>query len=645
MSAAPRETGFERARSEARRRLRRRRLRRLLLGAGFGLGLAGGMAWLWWSAPGLPEDRRAPVAEVATPGPAPEPGDQDLASAAPPEAVGGGFIDLPGDPLWIQRRLEAGPRSMVERRARPAELDPARGTGAILLGRDLLVRPGERLAVALPSSQEDFAIFQAQRRSLRDGSTGVAGPGSALVPHGPPEPVNVAAARVIQEGQRHSQGADRVTVTELRLVPSDRRAWLYSDAVVRIVNPIALSELLEVEGFAGTMSDTPDGVTLPATLGLEAGTVVALRKRHPVAAPGDDALVQVAIYQGDRFVAALGLRESVSGWGGDIDAGGPRLVEGSDPWLMRDLPGLIGTTGTRPALADGPPPRILDAVYAAGLRMGLSPDFTGQIVTLLAESHRLEAQAGPDDRVTLLFDEAAEQIDHLLFVGLETGTTVVQCHVFRPGPDRNPACYGARPTGARVVEGSTTTSTATADAAVEALVNRIIQLESGGRIDARNPLSTATGPGQFLDSTWLRMMRVYRPDLTARYSRQELLDLRVTDFDLSREMVLNLAREGERYLRARGHDITPGRLYLAHFLGMEGAHIALSAAPDTPLSTLFSPEVITANPHLRGQTAAFVVDWAENLMARNRGGRVAVIREPQGLDRFRTLVAELLEPA
>ena len=37
-------------------------------------------------------------------------------------------------------------------------------------------------------------------------------------------------------------------------------------------------------------------------------------------------------------------------------------------------------------------------------------------------------------------------------------------------------------------------------------------------------------------------------------------------------MVRNLAREGEAYLRARGHQITAGRLYLCHFLGMEGAH-------------------------------------------------------------------------
>jgi len=153
--------------------------------------------------------------------------------------------------------------------------------------------------------------------------------------------------------------------------------------------------------------------------------------------------------------------------------------------------------------------------------------------------------------------------------------------------------------------------------AVEALVNRIIQVESAGRADAKNPLSTATGLGQFIESTWLRMMRSYRPDLVAEMTRSQLLALR-TDPALSREMVRNLARENEAYLRARGHEITSGRLYLAHFLGPEGAHIALSSEPGQTVLAVMGGAVVNANPFLRGKTIADLRNWSDRKM-RGRG--------------------------
>ena len=176
--------------------------------------------------------------------------------------------------------------------------------------------------------------------------------------------------------------------------------------------------------------------------------------------------------------------------------------------------------------------------------------------------------------------------------------------------------------------------------AITTLVDQIIAVESAGRADAKNPLSSATGLGQFIDGTWLRMMRVYRPDLTAQHSRRELLAMR-TDPALSREMVKHLASEGAAFLRARGHTITAGRLYLAHFLGMQGAHKALTADPQTDLLSLYGASVINANPFLRGKDASYVVQWAENKMS-GTSGHVTVIREPNGLSRFRTMVDKLL---
>lgn len=151
------------------------------------------------------------------------------------------------------------------------------------------------------------------------------------------------------------------------------------------------------------------------------------------------------------------------------------------------------------------------------------------------------------------------------------------------------------------------------EGAVEKLVNRIIHVESGGSATAKNPLSTATGLGQFIESTWLRMMRTYRADLANSLSREKLLALRF-DPTLSREMVTNLARENRAYLLAGGVQITAGRLYLAHFLGPEGARVALSASDSSDLEQLLGSGVINANPFLRGKDVNFIKNWAERKM-------------------------------
>ncbi|WP_116087325.1 peptidoglycan DD-metalloendopeptidase family protein [Tropicimonas sp. IMCC34011] len=182
--------------------------------------------------------------------------------------------------------------------------------------------------------------------------------------------------------------------------------------------------------------------------------------------------------------------------------------------------------------------------------------------------------------------------------------------------------------------------------AVEALVNQIIRVESAGNARAKNKLSTATGLGQFIESTWIRMMQTYRPDLVASLSRAELLDLRF-DPTISREMVTNLAREGESYLRARGHHITAGRLYLCHFLGAAGAHQVLSAPDDAALVAVLGQPVIGANPFLRGRNVAYVKAWAEKKMSGSGAPVVTasapvVAKEPDGLEDFRAAIKTVL---
>ncbi|TJW40381.1 MAG: M23 family metallopeptidase, partial [Mesorhizobium sp.] len=167
---------------------------------------------------------------------------------------------------------------------------------------------------------------------------------------------------------------------------------------------------------------------------------------------------------------------------------------------------------------------------------------------------------------------------------------------------------------------------ATDDSAVETLTDRIVHVESGGSARAKNPLSSATGAGQFITKTWIRMMNTYRPELARTLSTADLLALRY-DATISREMVRNLAREGEAYLRARGHQITAGRLYLCHFLGMEGAHQVLAAPGSAQLSIVLGSAVIQANPFLTGKSASYVVDWAERKMGRKLSSATTAVSQ------------------
>jgi murein DD-endopeptidase MepM/ murein hydrolase activator NlpD len=155
-------------------------------------------------------------------------------------------------------------------------------------------------------------------------------------------------------------------------------------------------------------------------------------------------------------------------------------------------------------------------------------------------------------------------------------------------------------------------------AVVEEMTNKIIRIESAGSATAKNPNSTASGLGQFTEGTWIRMMQTYRRDLYSSMSTADLLNLRFNP-DLSREMVKNLAREGDYYLKGKGITVTPGRLYLCHFLGAGSAAIVLAAGRSTPLSSLLSDGVFNANKFLIGMTSGDVEDWADRLM--NRGGK------------------------
>lgn len=146
---------------------------------------------------------------------------------------------------------------------------------------------------------------------------------------------------------------------------------------------------------------------------------------------------------------------------------------------------------------------------------------------------------------------------------------------------------------------------------------RTAQRESSLNPSAKATSSTAVGLFQFLESTWLEVMKQEGPRLGYQsYSdaitqtrdgdfgiadpklRAEVLKLR-EDPQISADLAAAFTRNNGTYLEARfGRMPSPGELYIAHFLGARGAEKLFAAGlsnPDQIAASLF-PRQAKANP-------------------------------------------------
>lgn len=694
-----------------RARMRRNRSRALRGGiAAIGVMVVGGLLWLLWPDGGADE--------VIATGAGDDPQMVQVAAEfdIAPVVRADTFTDLPGDPLIL--RLAGDGRKA---RSLPLPGPPTLDVGRVgLPAPDRLLRVDEalqirerRLMTALPSSPEDFALFQQQRsRSLQ-----------LLEQKQAPAPIDPL---LMTEAEKTPAP---VAASTIFLRPEAERQPISQDLILDLGLPTPLAALLGDNGFASEeidliLSGAPSD--LPLDEPLPEGSVVALRYA-PV--PDDPQVMQMTLYRGGQ-------------WQGSVArAGSDSLVPAADPWIDDDLAALSQENDD--LSGEGLQYRLLDAIYSAAIRAEVPTEIVGEVIAMMAQVYDLGGYADPDDRLSLIYarDHGAggQLAGQVLFAGVDGPSGAKPCYVvpredgpgFRchapgarvvqagadglsmtmpvsgtirrkfgaeipaqAGGDTLPGLEFAAARGAPVIAAAAGSVSAISDAAaggfsvtldhggglrtrysglsalaeglsrgavlpqgavlgrvgqgsggedgvffqtfrggeainpmpfltggqtvlasdaVETLTGRIIRVESAGNPNAKNPLSTASGLGQFIESTWLRMMRSYRPDLAATMSRADLLALRFNP-DLSREMVKNLAQENEAYLRARGHQITPGRLYLAHFLGPEGAHRALSAADDASVLQVMGAPVVNANPFLNGYSIARLKGWADSKM-------------------------------
>ncbi|MFT7574299.1 MAG: hypothetical protein ACI9XZ_000668 [Alphaproteobacteria bacterium] len=141
---------------------------------------------------------------------------------------------------------------------------------------------------------------------------------------------------------------------------------------------------------------------------------------------------------------------------------------------------------------------------------------------------------------------------------------------------------------------------------MDGFLDRLMIAESGGKNQARNSLSTATGPFQFIKSTFMSVMQRHFPERVAKLSQTQILALR-TDRSVARDAAKAYTRDNATYLTAAGHQPTFPHLRLAFLLGAGGAIRIMDAKPSTPLVSLLGRRVIRANPWMARHTAQSLI--------------------------------------
>lgn len=163
----------------------------------------------------------------------------------------------------------------------------------------------------------------------------------------------------------------------------------------------------------------------------------------------------------------------------------------------------------------------------------------------------------------------------------------------------------------------------TGTAAVDALVDRIISVESKNRFDAASKSSSASGLGQFIEATWLDLIRVHRPELASVRTKAETLDLR-GEPTIAREMTTRFVERNAALLMKRGLPVSPSTVYLAHFAGGAGAVAILRADEGADAATVMAKadatgrtkrdQLVKANPFLQYFSVGDLKLWAERKM-------------------------------
>ncbi|MCC0808597.1 tail length tape measure protein [Methylobacterium sp. W2] len=185
---------------------------------------------------------------------------------------------------------------------------------------------------------------------------------------------------------------------------------------------------------------------------------------------------------------------------------------------------------------------------------------------------------------------------------------------------------------------------ATRSQSVNSYMDRVIGVESGGKTDAKNTMSTATGLGQFLEGTWIPLFKEQFPDRAAGMSDREILARR-TDRDDSVAVLRLFTEQNSRFLEKQQIATTDRNLYLAHFAGAQGAVDLLKADRGASAESILGRKAAIANPTIigGGRTAGDVIDYAGRVITKGAPSVRAADREVASLRTQITLTDQTTE--
>src|SRR5262245_50045293 len=160
---------------------------------------------------------------------------------------------------------------------------------------------------------------------------------------------------------------------------------------------------------------------------------------------------------------------------------------------------------------------------------------------------------------------------------------------------------------------------------MQEFLDRLMAAESGGRLYKKNPRSTALGPFQFIESTFLFVVRRHFPSEVTGLSERQVLALR-TDMAFSRRAAAAYANDLMSALKDSGLPVTTANVRLAFLVGPFAAVRVLKTRPNQPLRRVLSAEAIAANPYMAGATVAMLVRKAASDVSATAAGRPDLLK-------------------
>lgn len=206
---------------------------------------------------------------------------------------------------------------------------------------------------------------------------------------------------------------------------------------------------------------------------------------------------------------------------------------------------------------------------------------------------------------------AGDQSDPFGGSGTDVNHPLVQALLPQGGAPASTAPIS--PVASALVTPSTPVNQVAQGGALEAITQDVMahlkRAESGGRIDAKNPNSSASGPYQIINAT-ADGIRKNHPELGLTPGWQT--DPNQVEIGAKAGAQDNLAA-----LLAKGLHPTEGQFYQSWFTNPSQTSQIAQADPNAPIGSILTPAQIRANPFLSNMTVGDFGNWSANKMGQS----------------------------